>query len=326
MWQRLILSLVVATVAAACNSGKGGLDSIAQREMVKCPRYPTPGAVPPPPGVYINQGITLDYDKLVPESDPFRNVDVAYFEAMRTNPLRVEQVYYDAAHGNVRASWLICYAEAGIGSVGRNAARHLASLQCQTIYNCDVDFDKLPYSPTTASGIRIREIIGRAFQAEAARLRIQQELISHALTLLMGAKIVSTLGVPPGGYVSKPLQSPKPRSLGAHAADSGLSWSWRSKKAFGHTFTLHGAGMKNMRNLRGRAASTQRPQGQWLDNEAAADFLQAQRPYLQGPVTVVLPSYVPAHVIMPDGTIRSAVRATLIPVPAGGYRTAFPVL
>ncbi|MGE5786697.1 MAG: RHS repeat-associated core domain-containing protein [Myxococcales bacterium] len=108
-------------------------------------------------------------------------------------------------------------------------------------------------------------------------------------------------------------------------AAQGATASWRSVKAWGHTFGQHGAGAKITNALRGRAAGTGTPQGQWLNNEAAAEFLSGQARGIQGAASARIPAGL-GQVIMPDGTIIAATHATIIPNPAGGLRTAFPTL
>jgi hypothetical protein len=104
------------------------------------------------------------------------------------------------------------------------------------------------------------------------------------------------------------------------AAKAGANW--KSVKQFGHTFTTHGAGAKNTRNLTGRARGTGDPQGQWLDNQKAADFLSGLK--VDGPATVRIPDGL-AQVIMPDGSIVPANWARIVPT-GDGLKTAFPVV
>ncbi|MFB6504376.1 MULTISPECIES: hypothetical protein [unclassified Streptomyces] len=104
-----------------------------------------------------------------------------------------------------------------------------------------------------------------------------------------------------------------------------VNWSSRSVKTFGHTFKTHGAGAKNTKALTDRARSTGNQQGQWLDNEAAAQFLRSVHVPGSGPRTVRIPDGL-GQVIMPDGTISPARAATLVPSPGGFYRTAYPVV
>ncbi|MFE7618030.1 hypothetical protein [Streptomyces sp. NPDC057496] len=104
-----------------------------------------------------------------------------------------------------------------------------------------------------------------------------------------------------------------------------VNWSSRSVKTFGHTFKTHGAGAKNTKALTDRARSTGNQQGQWLDNEAAAQFLRSVHVPGSGPRTVRIPDGL-GQVIMPDGTVSPARAATLVPGPGGFYRTAYPVV
>lgn len=100
-------------------------------------------------------------------------------------------------------------------------------------------------------------------------------------------------------------------------------WDWTSKKTFGHTFAKHGEGTKNIHKLRGTAGGTGEPQGQWLDNETAAKFLQEQRDKIICPTVVDIPKGL-GQVIKSDGKIVPATKAGLIPR-GKGYRTAYPV-
>jgi hypothetical protein len=101
-----------------------------------------------------------------------------------------------------------------------------------------------------------------------------------------------------------------------------LNWSPKSKPTWGHTFLTHGE--RKASSLLGRAAGTGQAQGMWLDDEAAAHFLGAERPYIQGPTSVRLPPGL-GQMIRPDGKLVPATRATLVPSPGGGFRSAFPI-
>lgn len=79
---------------------------------------------------------------------------------------------------------------------GRDAARYLASLSCQTIRSCHLRFEALPFSPDTASGARIYELAIAEFQAEATRLSIAQNLVADALTLFVGGKLAARATMP----------------------------------------------------------------------------------------------------------------------------------
>jgi RHS repeat-associated protein len=98
--------------------------------------------------------------------------------------------------------------------------------------------------------------------------------------------------------------------------------NWKSRKQFGHTFSEHGAGARNTSRLLDRARGTGTPQGQWLNNEKAAEFLS--RVKVDGPASVRIPSGL-GQVIRPDGSIVQAEWARVVPSPTG-LRTAFPVV
>ena len=98
--------------------------------------------------------------------------------------------------------------------------------------------------------------------------------------------------------------------------------NWKSVKQFGHTFGRHGAGVDNARNLAGRAAGTGVPQGQWLDNAQAAEYLNSLG--LDGPASVRIPESL-GQVILPNGTVVPAQWASVVPS-STGIRTAYPII
>lgn len=98
--------------------------------------------------------------------------------------------------------------------------------------------------------------------------------------------------------------------------------NWRSGREFHHTFNTHGQGARNARNLLGRANSTNTPQGQWLNNQEAANFLSTLN--LAGPASTRIPDGL-GQVIMPGGSVVPATWARVVPMPGGGFRTAFPI-
>jgi hypothetical protein len=102
---------------------------------------------------------------------------------------------------------------------------------------------------------------------------------------------------------------------------------WRSRPNWGHTFDTHGAGARTTRDLTGRAGGTGQPQGQWLNNDVAAQniFSQAQTLNISAPTHISIPQGL-GQVIMPDGSVVPATRALVVPNGSGGIRTAYPVL
>lgn len=187
------LTLALLLELSGCMNGVARLDATAKRESMDCPIPPTRQTMIPPPGEYEDQGIRLEYDRLAPRPDPRKNVDMGYSREAVEDPRRLEQLYYDATSGNPRAAWFLCQFEVGVRNLGRAAARHLASLQCQTIHRCSVELEKLPFSQETASGRRVLTVVGDEFEAEAMRQRIEQSLISDALMLFVGIKVATGL-------------------------------------------------------------------------------------------------------------------------------------
>lgn len=109
---------------------------------------------------------------------------------------------------------------------------------------------------------------------------------------------------------------------GIKLADKAGVANWKSVKQFGHTFSEHGAGAKNTERLMDRARGTGNPQGQWLDNQAAAKALSAVK--VDGPATIRIPEGL-GQVVKPDGTIVKTEWATVVPS-GDTLRTAYPVL
>ncbi|WP_158100378.1 hypothetical protein, partial [Streptomyces thermovulgaris] len=110
-----------------------------------------------------------------------------------------------------------------------------------------------------------------------------------------------------------------------HNSNGCVNWAANSVKTWGHTFKTHGAGAKNTKALTDRARSTGNQQGQWLDNDAAAEFLKGLHVEGAGPRSVRIPDGL-GQVIMPDGSIVQARAATIVPSPNGLYKTGFPII
>ncbi len=104
-----------------------------------------------------------------------------------------------------------------------------------------------------------------------------------------------------------------------------LNFSWKSVKTFGHTFNTHGAGKKNTKKLIDRARGTGNDQGQWQDNEKAAELLKGYSLIADGPTTVPIPLGI-GKVIKPDGSMVDVAFALVVPNGNGTFRTAYPVI
>jgi hypothetical protein len=98
--------------------------------------------------------------------------------------------------------------------------------------------------------------------------------------------------------------------------------NWKSVKQFGHTFLTHVAGAKNTKSLTDRARSTGNNQGQWLDNQKAADFLFSKGK-IKEKTTFDLPAGM-GQVITPTGQIVPATKVIVVSS-ASGIKTAYPI-
>ena len=107
---------------------------------------------------------------------------------------------------------------------------------------------------------------------------------------------------------------------------------WRSTPNFGHTFSTHGEGAKNTKALLDRAKTPNAKgeyvsQGQWLNNQTAAEYLNeyGKIEYSNPPVEIPIPKGL-AQVIHPDGTITEATKARIvINQKTGKIRSAIPI-
>ncbi len=97
-----------------------------------------------------------------------------------------------------------------------------------------------------------------------------------------------------------------------------------SRSRFGHTFEAHGQDVTEF--LTNRARAMGQPNGQFLDNQAAARFIQENLNKTKGgPVSIPIPQDFPARIINPDGSFSPAQTVRLVPG-GKGVKTAFPEL
>jgi len=105
------------------------------------------------------------------------------------------------------------------------------------------------------------------------------------------------------------------------AAEGGIQLS---KAHFGHTFVKHGEDATNF--LINRAKGSGMAQGQFLDNQKAAQFIMDNiGKTANGAVNLPLPKGFPARVINPDGAFSPATHIRLVPG-GGGVKTAYPFI
>ncbi|MYR57315.1 hypothetical protein GTY54_14115 [Streptomyces sp. SID625] len=158
-------------------------------------------------------------------------------------------------------------------------------------------------------GVALRTESGQAALVTAVRHFVKQQ-ITYDLTV-------------EGVHTYYVLASETPVLV--HNSNGCVNWASNSVKTWGHTFKTHGAGAKNTKALTDRARSTNTQQGQWLNNDAAAEFLKGLHVEGAGPRSVRIPDGL-GQVIMPDGSIAQARAATIIPSPNGLYKTGFPII
>ena len=111
---------------------------------------------------------------------------------------------------------------------------------------------------------------------------------------------------------------------GTNPAATGLNWNSASRPTFGHTFSEHGAS-RSTESLTDRARGTGNPQGQWLDDQAAANHLRVNYDATPGAREIAIANGI-GQVIRPDGTVVAATRARVVVGPNGTIRSAFPIL
>jgi filamentous hemagglutinin len=95
-----------------------------------------------------------------------------------------------------------------------------------------------------------------------------------------------------------------------------------SKARFGHTFTTHGEDATDF--LINRAKASGNAQGQFLNNQVAAKFIEENLAKTKnGAISVPMPKDFPARIINPDGTFGKP--STIRLVPGGkGVKSAYP--
>lgn len=95
------------------------------------------------------------------------------------------------------------------------------------------------------------------------------------------------------------------------------------EEGFGHTFDKHGADATEF--VTKRAAGSNMPSGQFLDDQEAAAFIKDNLGKLKnGAVDVPMPEGFPARMVNPDGTFGTPRAIRLVPS-GSGVKTAFPV-
>ncbi|WP_428261675.1 Tox-REase-5 domain-containing protein [Haliangium sp.] len=175
---------------SACNNSRfEKLDELALNEQAVCDALFEGGAFELN-GRYEEQGVSLDYERLVPMPAPKSGSQAE--QAARVvlgDAAKLEQLYSDAAAGSLRARWLVCTFEVAARSMGRQLARYAMGLDCQMLWQCEVDIEALPLSADTASGARLLNQIAISFVDLSEELGVRLELIASLLELMVGVRV-----------------------------------------------------------------------------------------------------------------------------------------
>jgi len=122
-------------------------------------------------------------------------------------------------------------------------------------------------------------------------------------------------------YVPEPLTWVDPLGL---TPNCNLKWgNSKSKPTYGHTFSEHGQKMKPGQ-LIDRARSKGHQVGQYLDDNAAADFIASVAKKGPGVHDVPLSKNIKGRGYLPDGTEIVPDMARVVVKPDGSVRTSFP--
>lgn len=123
------------------------------------------------------------------------------WKALIYNWEQLEQVYLDAANGNPRAKGVIQHLEITLDAIGEAIAEESYSLQCtapiiQDFSKCIPNWSYFDFLRTDKPGsVRLRQIVADAYNEHAQKLGIRNEVVGHALTLLMaGVAVKGALG------------------------------------------------------------------------------------------------------------------------------------
>lgn len=127
----------------------------------------------------------------------------------------------------------------------------------------------------------------------------------------------------PAGDSAAGRNTEKPKDTDGKMGEPGTAGTIRlSRSRFGHTFDNHGQDATEF--LKNRARAMGQPNGQFIDNQAAAHFIEQNLDKVKGgPVSIPLPKGFPARIINPDGSFSPASSIRLVPR-GNGVKTAYP--
>ena len=170
------------------------------------------------------------------------------------------------------------------------------------------------YPVETAVGIAAA---GTAGVAAAARV-----VASAALRQIL-PKAGPRNGEGAGNSAAASRNTGKPEDINGKTGDPGPTGTIHlSRSRFGHTFDNHGQDATEFLKVRARAMG--QPNGQFIDNQAAARFIEQNLDKAKGgPVSIPLPKGFPARIINPDGSFSPASSIRLVPR-GNAIKTAYP--
>ncbi|MEX6232414.1 RHS repeat domain-containing protein [Providencia hangzhouensis] len=130
-------------------------------------------------------------------------------------------------------------------------------------------------------------------------------------------------GFNPYGYVHCPTGFVDPFGLAGDCCDK-LKWgNPKSKPTYGHTFIDHGQKLKPQQ-LMDRARAKNHQIGQYLDDNAAANFISDVAKKGPGVHDVPLPNNISGRGYLPNGVEIKPDMARVVVKPDGSIRTSFP--
>jgi hypothetical protein len=153
----------------------------------------------------------LDYDSFSLPDGRMKSYESA--DALIHNWQQLEQVYIDANNGNLRAKQFVQDLEQTFAATGKYLAEHFYSAKCtlpvvrELSGECIPNWSYLDFLQKNKPGaVRLRQVLAETYEKRAKELQIRNEIIGHALNLLMaGIAVKSTLGTEVGAEIKEGL-------------------------------------------------------------------------------------------------------------------------
>lgn len=150
----------------------------------------------------LRKNIQVNYDRFSNSDGLITNSDehTAGMRALLLDGSQLDQLYIDAAHGNVRAQNCIKTIEATVACAGVAVAEEVFSLQCSIVSlpsciptwaNGDVVLG--PMSTSSLSQKQLRRIIAQNYENRAKDLKIENEIIGAGVQLFFTAWMLKDL-------------------------------------------------------------------------------------------------------------------------------------